>query len=1141
MAVITVADALIPSKLNTPLDKRTKINTKSELSTIQNPSEGLLIYVKDEKATYQVNSITLNEEMGTYYIADSDVSVVGGASVEFSDGIEPTDINTIWVDSSDDNFDFDETLFDRIRTELNKLHDRISDIEYAFDVKMDSGDTTYYKGSEFEKVPGVSPETEYDVILSFTYDGDTLTFERTDIQGQISDINLVTLRYKDQDVVTLTAGKEIGYNENTKEYQVRGLNDIAFDEIIITDYSSNVIYKASISSSDLASDDPTWSARLQPNVHHICIKRAESKALLEEYVPQEGELVYSTFDNKLYVGYNGKPVIPNLDVAGSGNITASYIDLLSTDNVTTYRITVDPEGNLMVVKVEEDDEESQKPGPAGSENLKGLMISMAYAGPADATEESTNICSHSYIELYNGTGGDINLKGCSLQIGTTTWEKVIPLKGIIPAKGCYLVRLNPLASLSSSETKVKITDYDLDAYALDNEIKLTSDGFKIYLCVSNTVVNVNNPYDTNNGTIGSSIIGYIDLLGVGYYEDNGITVNAGELKAGANAPRLINSNRGVYRKFLADPNINGLGDTNNNTSDFLPFDYTSTQSPLTSNSIGNSQVLYKPWCSAYGAKTTYYNKTKLNGDKPNMPTFSLGESPSTRTFNWVSVTDAIEYLYYRLSGTDNWTIVEADQEERYGKQFIQNVMADGSSFYVHKVILRDLASGKYEWKIVREGSNYASDIFTFVVNAESLESDGSFTFCQVSDQQGWIYNEYEPWSIAMQRIINKANEGNSSEFPAGIDSTNNIHFLLNTGDMTQNGNRLNEWLDYYNSAITILPNVAQMNCIGNNDLCPGYKNGVANNKVEPTTFEYFYTYEYSSDDNIAASQQITNSNGELEFMKSVYAFDYGCTHFVCINSNNYIEEQKAWFEAHMTAVRAREIQPSWVIVYTHDAPFNIMVKQPNHSTTTFQATWEDVGKTGMRDTSLNQQGTRDPEKMFAWSRLFEKYEVDLVLSGHKHTYSRTYPLIENTIDEEIADTSLNTLGVQVSPWKPLYTTEGRYIEVNGESKKGVIYVMTQATGFKLQSNKDKPVPGIEWLASYFPASVEGSTATVNSDQKKPTFIMWNITPEKISMTTYQIPNLTNGGTWDYYGRGDKNTVMTDQEPIVYDTFEIIHS
>ena len=119
-------------------------------------------------------------------------------------------------------------------------------------------------------------------------------------------------------------------------------------------------------------------------------------------------------------------------------------------------------------------------------------------------------------------------------------------------------------------------------------------------------------------------------------------------------------------------------------------------------------------------------------------------------------------------------------------------------------------------------------------------------------------------------------------------------------------------------------------------------------------------------------------------MKSVYSYDYGCAHFVVLNSNNYIEEQKAWFEAHMKEVQSREVQPKWLIAVTHDAMFNI--------TTDYSETAK-VGS-GKRDSKLNQSQDADVSKRFTWSRLLEKYNFDLVLSGHKHTYSRTWPLKE---------------------------------------------------------------------------------------------------------------------------------------------------
>ena len=83
-----------------------------------------------------------------------------------------------------------------------------------------------------------------------------------------------------------------------------------------------------------------------------------------------------------------------------------------------------------------------------------------------------------------------------------------------------------------------------------------------------------------------------------------------------------------------------------------------------------------------------------------------------------------------------------------------------------------------------------------------------------------------------------------------------------------------------------LPNFPQMNVVGNNDLCPN--KGEMSGKINPDSFEYFYTYQYEKTTETANLQKY---NGE--YMKSVYSYDYGCAHFVVINSNNYIEEQKA--------------------------------------------------------------------------------------------------------------------------------------------------------------------------------------------------------------------------------------------------------
>lgn len=1154
MAVI-VSDSLIPSRDNTPLDKRSKISSKSELYTVEKPNEGLLIYIEDEKTTYQVTSLQWDDNEYKYYITEQDIAPLsGGANVYFSeDGIAPENINTIWVDGKD-NQPIDASTFDRIRTELNKLDDRLSNIEYAFDVKLDSGDTTYYKGSEFATIPGVSPETQFDLVLTFTYDGDEFTFAKNTFDGE--DITKLGTRFElshnsSKNSFTWTDARVRISSDRTMCF-VSSLNQLEFDRFRLYN-GDEIVYEAELSSAGLVSEEPTWSNKLQPNVHHICIKRAKTESALNSYKPQDGELVYSMETNKLYIGNSGRLGVVgggSSTGGGSSNVTNEYIDLLATDGVTVYRVKVDAAGNLFVKPKSYYDNPEQNPGAPGAHNLPGLRISSIYAGPINADATSTNICSHSYIELYNASGATISLNGVSLCLGTSTWQRVIPLTGAIPSKHCYLIRLNPVSNPQSADTKIIINKFDLDAYALNSENKISSAGFKAYLCINASAPSMNNPWDATLQDVNKDIIGYIDLVGaINTVAAQANTTNAGEVKSGANPPAMLTNDRGIFRYLLGDKNAKthtysdaGSGDTNNNAADFRPFSLSDNKSPLTGLEMWSIEDL-TPWCLADGEKDMYFYKNKFTSSKPNMPTVTTGEIASTRRFNWISVPNQDEYVYYRKQGATDWIAVKSGTETNYGNLLITG--DDKVEFKVHKASVQNLTAGTYEWYIGNATSSYKSDVFKFVITEGSLDNvTGAFRFCQISDQQGWAFGEYEPWNLAMKQIIKNFNATDTEIFPsntANPDNSKTFELLLNTGDMTQNGLRPSEWIDYYNCG-QYLSNIIQMNCVGNNDLCPGVdEQGNASNKVNPDTFVYFYNYEYSNN-----SQEIELQKYKNEFMKSVYAFDYGCAHFICLNSNNYIEEQKTWFNKHIENLNAREIQPKWRIVYVHDAPFNIMTKSPKNDPngSFYVDLTKDHTAGGLRDTKMNQRDKKGKE--FTWSRLFESAGIDLVLSGHKHTYSRSYPLIENTIDPKLSDSGINTNNLQVNPWEPLFNssevdgTAITSVQVGEETKKGVIYVMSQATGFKLQSNKDIPSPNIDWLAHYYAGTISGSKISVNNLQKAPTFIMWDVTANQIKMETYQVLSITDGGSWDSLGGGQSGkTILNDVKISKIDEIKII--
>ena len=116
---------------------------------------------------------------------------------------------------------------------------------------------------------------------------------------------------------------------------------------------------------------------------------------------------------------------------------------------------------------------------------------------------------------------------------------------------------------------------------------------------------------------------------------------------------------------------------------------------------------------------------------------------------------------------------------------------------------------------------------------------------------------------------------------------------------------------------------------------------------------------------------------ENQFANSVYAFDLGFVHFVCLNSNTdstyvdgvgsvggyastdaFLEAQAQWLDQHLTEVEQREVQPRWVIVFAHLSPFT-------------------VSRT---------------KRLQRWVAPIEKHKVDMFLCGHNHAWSVSKPL-----------------------------------------------------------------------------------------------------------------------------------------------------
>lgn len=355
------------------------------------------------------------------------------------------------------------------------------------------------------------------------------------------------------------------------------------------------------------------------------------------------------------------------------------------------------------------------------------------------------------------------------------------------------------------------------------------------------------------------------------------------------------------------------------------------------------------------------DKTQLDREKPNMVTCSFGvDVYNTRCFNWISCGAFDEYVWMRKEGETAWTKFqsyvkvaeptvnpEADSfvtttvTEPTRKEYsplvnntvyarmINRFPGNNVLFTSHKcvVILPDASSTpvKYEYVVGRADKDgnpdleHTNSIYNFTIYPRTYEG----RVYQITDQQGFHWIEYQVWAASAEylntKIADECSVINSTR------PTKVFPILLNTGDMTQSGARINEWLDYYNGGVSLFNHLEQMNCVGNNDLCPINPNelgtGNDNDKSSSHFFHYFYCYDVKdtakfasvSADNkkffsgesfvvkkhtgtVGSGDSATSINiKEDKYIPSFYYFKTGKVLYIMVNSEIPISNVQKWF------------------------------------------------------------------------------------------------------------------------------------------------------------------------------------------------------------------------------------------------------
>lgn len=170
-------------------------------------------------------------------------------------------------------------------------------------------------------------------------------------------------------------------------------------------------------------------------------------------------------------------------------------------------------------------------------------------------------------------------------------------------------------------------------------------------------------------------------------------------------------------------------------------------------------------------------------------------------------------------------------------------------------------------------------------------------------------------------------------------------FFVNVGDLVDVGQDYSQWKAWFNAAQGIIDTIPIMPVVGNHETYTPERK---------FSLPVFFTSQFK-----------LPSNGPDGLNGQVYSFDYGDAHFIILDSQageeksyipDMIEKQKNWLENDLAGTNKK-----WKLVFVHRPPYNNKAS----------------GGENIRR---------------AFTKIFDKYHIDVVFTAHEHVYARTYPL-----------------------------------------------------------------------------------------------------------------------------------------------------
>lgn len=654
----------------------------------------------------------------------------------------------------------------------------------------------------------------------------------------------------------------------------------------------------------------------------------------------------------------------------------------------------------------------------------------------------------------------------------------------------------------NQDNMLYLLNNDID-YTIEREANYlgddtTSNKGTLKICDQNTLPSYGGTYSLPAGLIDATIIG------AGRY---GLTISKGW-------PFVIKSNCIYKNTFELDPAkqaFNGFSTKDSSRVRWASLANDAQYLILNKEYIEFPKSSAIKYVSDYTPKASFENKnvctdkTKFDTEKPNAVTVSFGENIyTTRCFNWLSGSNTNEYVWiydgntligkfesYKYTETDivqkgfvngcrrkeypayvnniaycdyrphttldrsrkdsNGNYLDVSYSEFTKAQRACGLFAATHDFYTsHKCVIEfEAITGtkkQYNYVVGQADKNgnplegHCSEVRQFTIYPNTYIPK----LYQISDQQGFHWIEYQVWAAAAIKLNEKINNDIAA-------NPNILPIILNTGDLTQSGSRVNEWLDYFIAGDVLFNHFEQNNIVGNNDLngtdVQFLGTGDDDGKSNPYYFYLFNCVDVNNFFNDGEDHYPIINN---VYIPSFYYLDSKDVRFVMANSEITEVNCRDWYNLKygVDLEESNKVSNKYTVniytgytlngtvgdeeyvanktieegatydtftpIYTlmwhafndtnkkcmvacHEMPFTVITHKciaENETQIIKYRSMSDADAligSHMNQISKNEKGTG----IYWFSRLLESSGVKLCIGGHKHTYAITYPLREN--------------------------------------------------------------------------------------------------------------------------------------------------